>query len=112
MRGKAGHVPAFSFADYSVSCRGSSADKPTAYVRANPLRSGAFTQRQPLIRLPPPSPRRRGEGICGGPLRPPAYLSQGTSPRPVYGERVRVRGSLRCEPDSIGTSSRKSRSFE
>ncbi|TAV47240.1 hypothetical protein ELI30_02795 [Rhizobium leguminosarum] len=71
MRAKAGHVPAFSFVDYSVSCRVSAADKPTADVRANPLRSGALTPRQPLIRLPPPSPCRRGEGICRGPSPSP-----------------------------------------
>jgi uncharacterized protein YbaR (Trm112 family) len=33
--------------------------------RLNPARSGL-----PLNRLPPPSPRRRGEGICRAPLAP------------------------------------------
>ena len=33
----------------------------------------------------------------------PTGLSQGTSPRPVYGERVRVRGSHARQPDSRGS---------
>ncbi|MGZ2450975.1 hypothetical protein ACVIRO_003729 [Rhizobium ruizarguesonis] len=42
----------------------------------------------PLIRLPAPSPRGEKRFAAIAPF--PTNLSQGTSPRPVYGERVRV----------------------
>ncbi|RSB82151.1 hypothetical protein EFD55_05175 [Rhizobium pisi] len=47
--------------------------------------------RQPLIRLPAPSPRKRGEGECRN-LSVPRHVSHGKSPLPACGERVRVRG--------------------
>ncbi|RVN19023.1 hypothetical protein CN114_24350, partial [Sinorhizobium meliloti] len=51
--------------------------------------SGAVSAIGPLIRLPPPSPRRRGEGTRGN-HSPPSRRR--TSPLPACGERVRVRG--------------------
>ncbi|MDW9961564.1 hypothetical protein GOB20_27930 [Sinorhizobium meliloti] len=53
----------------------------------------------PLIRLPPPSPRKRGEGTCGGRLRYQDHQRfAGWSPLPACGERVRVRGRLKGRP--------------
>jgi hypothetical protein len=46
----------------------------------------------PLIRLPAPSPGERGGGNCRT-LSASTDRSQGTSPRPACGERVRVRGN-------------------
>ncbi|AUW45344.1 hypothetical protein CUJ84_Chr005055 [Rhizobium leguminosarum] len=53
---------------------------------------------EPLIRLPAPSPRRRGEGDSRNLSVPlPPVAGHVPSPR-FYGERVRVRGSHRREP--------------
>jgi hypothetical protein len=51
----------------------------------------------PLIRLPAPSPRVRGEGRSWRRLASIQDIEQGKSPLPARGERVRVRG----KPPSI-----------
>ena len=73
-------------------------------------RSGTFLEKRrerrdsPLIRLPPPSPRKRGEGICRDGFHP-SHAQRGKSPLPACGERVRVRGGT-----VIGRRGRRSRS--
>ncbi len=73
-------------------------------------RSGTFLEKRrerrdsPLIRLPPPSPRKRGEGICRDGFHP-SHAQWGKSPLPACGERVRVRGGT-----VIGRRGRCSRS--
>ncbi|NKN15359.1 hypothetical protein GFL86_28245 [Rhizobium laguerreae] len=66
--------------------------------------TGGDCRNRPLIRLPPPSPRLRGEGTMQRPLHSPHQPLAGHAPLPASGERVRVRGSHWRQPDSSAST--------